>query len=338
MGQCLITLNDALVSKQPIVLKNDDILYPDADGKIYLQNCEEIKLLCSGKNNNVKTSFSSFGQLVTLTCYNNEFVLNDNTYNFESFTCQNIPQSDSQEIGKCNENGQKIQLGFNIITKFLSRITLCFNPQELTTYWTSNKIIPNEYKCKDETTNFKKDFFQINPDQVYKGSGFDRGHLTPRCDFPTAHERRMTFYYVNTSPQIPNFNRNNWKGLESVIRTNVNRNKKELTIYTGTTQFKSYLNQIPVQKYFWKVVIEPISKKGIAFVGVNDDTNNNVSSPCVIIKCDQITWLRGTFLPKMSDYKKGIIYCCTIQNFRNIPNIQLPPEVTYFTGGVLTTM
>lgn len=196
---------------------------------------------------------------------------------------------------------------------------------------------PRDYSCQIcDTTNWKKDFFTIKPDEAYNHSYFHKGHLTPKCDFYSGAEKRMTFYYVNSSPQVPDFNKKNWRDLEGVLRTNAARANKKLVIYTGTTQSIGYLNEIPIQLYFWKVVIEPISGEGIAFVGVNN-VKKIVNNPCGINNCGSITWLSRAFKDRITILTKGLIYCCTVQEFKKIPNIQLP-DLIEFRGGDLIRM
>ncbi len=53
----------------------------------------------------------------------------------------------------------------------------------------------------------------------YKGSGFDRGHLAPAGDNKSSCKAmKETFYLSNISPQVPQFNRGYWRGLERHVR------------------------------------------------------------------------------------------------------------------------
>lgn len=53
----------------------------------------------------------------------------------------------------------------------------------------------------------------------YKGSGFDRGHLSPAANARSSPERmKETFYLSNISPQHPLLNRKYWLKLEKYVR------------------------------------------------------------------------------------------------------------------------
>ncbi|XP_044263559.1 uncharacterized protein LOC123010599 [Tribolium madens] len=343
-ASCSFNLDTDLNGKSPLVILNNDILLPDNEqGKVTLSNQAQIQLLCSGSNNHLNVINSQNGYLETATCKNDKFILpNGNSYKFQILKCQNPPMSYAQDVGQCNAGARLIRFGFALSpSNFLEKITLCFDAQRLATYWSRNILRPSPYSCQvRDRVSFKTDFFKmihttINPEREYYHSGYDKGHLTPRCDFFTGPEKRMTFYYVNTSPQTPKLNSGNWKTLEGVIRTASNRAKRTLVIYTGTTETIRHLVQIPIQKYFWKAVIDANSGEGIAFIGVNS-VGTSVSSPCLIVNCQQVMWL-GSLRLKFSDAGKGTIYCCAINNLRNIPNIQLP-VLSEFRGGILWNM
>nr|QJD55729.1 DNA/RNA non-specific endonuclease [Tribolium castaneum] len=341
IASCSFNLDSNLDGKSPLVIKNNDVLLPDNElGDVELSNYDQVQLLCSGSKNNL---IQYHGYLVTATCRNGKFTLpNGNSYNFKVLKCQNTPMPHAQEIGRCNAGAKLISLGFTLgETNFLEKITLCFDAQRLTTYWSRNKLRPSSYSCQiHDRGSFKIDFFNaihstINPDEVYLHSTFDRGHLTPRCDFFTGPEKRMTFYYINVSPQNRKLNQGNWKTLEGVIRTASKGAKRTLVIYTGTTDTRKYLKkQIPIQRYFWKVVIDANSGEGIAFIGVN--SVEDVPSPCLAVDCQQIMWLGSSRL-RFSNISKGAIHCCAIDNLRNIPNIELP-TLSEYRGGLLRNM
>ena len=53
----------------------------------------------------------------------------------------------------------------------------------------------------------------------YKKTGYDRGHLVPAADMRLSFGAYTeTFLYSNCSPQLPGFNRGQWKVLESWTR------------------------------------------------------------------------------------------------------------------------
>lgn len=61
----------------------------------------------------------------------------------------------------------------------------------------------------------------------YTNSGYDRGHLSPSGDMPTAEADAETFSMANVAPQAPHFNRGSWEQAESLVR--------DIAVYVGET-------------------------------------------------------------------------------------------------------
>lgn len=155
-----------------------------------------------------------------------------------------------------------------------------------------------------------------------------RGHLAPAADFPLQPMQSATNFLVNTFPQWNTINQGNWKILENKIRDFATRYKYVLTVYTGGFGLLSYndANNNPaviylspkdkclgVPKYIWKVIYHDESKRGIAFVSVNDpyanfDESHNL---CTNI-CEGTKWND----PKFRDFTRGYIYCCEVDELR----------------------
>lgn len=82
---------------------------------------------------------------------------------------------------------------------------------------------------------------------------------------------------------------------------------------------------MPVPRMFWKVLYNPATHAGIAFVGLNNPYQAEATIAadirCTDI-CGQITWLSWT----QKDIKKGYSYCCEVNDFR-----KAFPELPAFT-------
>ena len=84
-------------------------------------------------------------------------------------------------------------------------------------------IVDLDAAVVERADNFRSDYrvpemFRADL-EVYKGSGYDRGHLVPSADQrDTDVQNSETFLLSNMSPQKPKFNQKIWKKLESAIR------------------------------------------------------------------------------------------------------------------------
>ncbi|XP_044737667.1 uncharacterized protein LOC123299356 [Chrysoperla carnea] len=158
-----------------------------------------------------------------------------------------------------------------------------------------------------------------------------RGHLTAKADFIFGAQQRSTFYYINTAPQWQIFNAGNWNDLEYSTRKFSGDRNVELEVYSGTydtcqlpdkngksTSIYLLLDDnnrpaIPVPKYFWKVLYNPITKEGTAFIGVNNPYffDNTTDVFCTDV-CDQISWVSWN----RKNVTLGYGFCCDVNEFR----------------------
>ncbi|MBM3338456.1 MAG: DNA/RNA non-specific endonuclease [Betaproteobacteria bacterium] len=112
----------------------------------------------------------------------------------------------------------------------------------------------------------------------YEGSGYDRGHLVAagnHVDDPVALAE--TYLLSNIAPQVgPGFNRGIWRSLEEAVR-NYAQCTSDFLIVTGVyfaennTEMKTIGDgRVGVPLGFYKVLLEPSTRRMIAFLAKNE--------------------------------------------------------------------
>ena len=196
-----------------------------------------------------------------------------------------------------------------------------------------------------ETSNQqnKRVLFKLNLNcwQVGKSHYFARGHFAPDGDFIDAASQDATYYYLNAAPQWQSFNNGNWKALELATRKLAAGLRRTLTIYTGGYSILTLADDqglqkpiylatdsnnnglIPVPKYYWKVVHDPLSNRAVAFVGINNPHLSGVAGGDVFCRdvCDQVPWVTWNRLKIPSGYT----FCCTVAQLKQ--NVAYAPEL-----------
>ena len=106
----------------------------------------------------------------------------------------------------------------------------------------------------------------------YKGSGFDRGHMAPAGDMPTAQAMAQSFSLANMVPQAPEHNRGVWaKSVEAATRKYAARASRDVYVITGPAYEPSIAQspsigpgKVRVPKYFFKLVCDQDANKAWA--------------------------------------------------------------------------
>lgn len=109
----------------------------------------------------------------------------------------------------------------------------------------------------------------------YKGSGFDRGHMAPAGDMPSARAMAQSFSLANVVPQAPKNNQKAWNGIEQATRKYAMRAKGDVyvisgPIYEGKPKTIGN-NRVWVPKYLYKLVYDAATGRAWAHWIENTD-------------------------------------------------------------------
>lgn len=154
-----------------------------------------------------------------------------------------------------------------------------------------------------------------------------RGHLAPNADFIFYSWMDATFHFINVAPQWQSFNGVNWVGLENGARDFVVDKAIDAIVYTGThgvmkladvngNMVEIYLhnkNQLPVPRFFWKIIYDPIGNAGVAVVGVNNPHVQEINETYQLCPAlDNPTILDRVSQPE--NIERGYIYACRVED------------------------
>ena len=140
----------------------------------------------------------------------------------------------------------------------------------------------------------------------YKGSGFDRGHMAPAGDMPTAQAMAQSFSLANMVPQAPGHNRGVWaKSVEAATRKYAARATGDVYVITGPVYVPSIADspsigrgQVRVPKYLFKLVYDEQKGKTWAYWQENSDSVMGLPQ----ISYEELVKLTGiSFLPSIKN-------------------------------------
>ncbi|HTN66490.1 MAG TPA: DNA/RNA non-specific endonuclease [Burkholderiaceae bacterium] len=109
----------------------------------------------------------------------------------------------------------------------------------------------------------------------YRGSGFDRGHMAPAANMPTAQAMAQSFSLANMVPQAPVNNQRAWAGIEKATRKYVMRAQGDVYVITGPV-FEPHANvigpnRVHVPSYLYKLVYDATTNRAWAHWIANTD-------------------------------------------------------------------
>lgn len=147
--------------------------------------------------------------------------------------------------------------------------SICYRESYEQAEWSAYMLSDSQLeKNTSRTDDFRPDLMistQSASLADYKGSGYDRGHLTPAADMAFSDSAMSeTFFMSNMSPQAPQFNRGVWKYLESQVRDWV-KTFGRVYVVSGPILEKAAdeyefigKNKVSVPEYYYKVILVPL--------------------------------------------------------------------------------
>lgn len=160
---------------------------------------------------------------------------------------------------------------------------------------------------------------QIDPKR-YQGTGFDKGHLAPNADMPTADAQYDSFSLANIAPQNAEHNRKIWRHIETHIR-HLTRQFGESFVITGVLfngEQVAMMNGVFVPTHFYKAVYFPNKNMGIVYYSPNDE-----SGTYRLLSFEEFYQLTG-----IEPFKKSIINTPnpSTSNPHSVFSIRLPTQ------------
>jgi endonuclease G len=171
-------------------------------------------------------------------------------------------------------------------------LTISYNPRHKQANWVFYELGPEQLRnCVQRNDNFRPDPALSDDDSAsladYKGSGFDRGHLSPAADNKWSKESMSeSFLLSNVSPQPPRFNQGIWGRLENLVRAWAMKSGG-LWVSTGPVLEDSLRsigrNHVSTPNYFYKVLVSKRTHETLAML-LPTDASGDLSRYAVTVQ------------------------------------------------------
>jgi hypothetical protein len=261
-------------------------IWPDTEEFIYASDIDGISHIARGDSVDFfcSSGFSTPGlntNLITAQClFGKTYVYNGQQFHISNFVCNSYPYHIAQRTNEtCYGGARLVRIGFEVGTRFLRVMDVCFDELLERTHYVKYELIPANTKFQSgfpRPAFIEGGFFpgrdmntvysQISQrakisellgstllgDQLVQASTdfyMARGHLAAKADFIYGSEHRATFHFINAAPQWQIFNGYNWERVEDSCRRIVGEHRLTLDVYTGTYDTLSFkdINGVPRQ-------------------------------------------------------------------------------------------
>ncbi|MCF8999625.1 DNA/RNA non-specific endonuclease [Acinetobacter nectaris] len=193
--------------------------------------------------------------------------------------------------------------GFNVMYSGMSKTPL-WSAEHLTVERLSHKIKRQDSFHEEE---------RISPEfratlRDYKGTGFDRGHMSPNGDMPDMLSQADSFSLANMVPQAPKNNQDIWRKLEEATRSTVTKQKHDAYVITGPIFSGRKLSTIGNGVFVPSAVFKAVYYPQTGVIGAYYAPNNNSLDVHVVSVCE-IEDLTGINLfPTLNESTKRKVY------------------------------
>jgi len=154
-----------------------------------------------------------------------------------------------------------------------------------------------------------------------------RGHCAPNADFIFYSWMDASYHFINVAPQWNIFNSGNWMYFEIGCRDFAVERSLDLVVYTGTHGvcqledvdgemvdiFLYNGDRLPIPRFYWKILYDPLAGAGVAVVGVNNP-HLTVIPPDYILcpPLEDHPILSNVYHPE--DIQKGYMWACRVED------------------------
>ena len=193
--------------------------------------------------------------------------------------------------------------GFNVMYSGVSKTPL----------WSAEHLTPQRLSVKikredsfHEETRIPEQYRAVLAD--YRGSGYDRGHMSPNADMSNKVSQADSFSLANMVPQAPKNNQQIWRELEEATRAMVTKQKQDVYVITGPTfegsRLKTIGHGVIVPTAVYKAVYYP--KQGVT--SVYYAPNNNTKQVKIISICELEDKVGINIFPQLTEQQKRNVY------------------------------
>jgi endonuclease G len=154
-------------------------------------------------------------------------------------------------------------------------LTISYNPEHKQANWVFYELGRNQLRnCVQRNNNFHQDPELDDRDAAtledFKGSGFDRGHLSPAADNKWSPRAMAdSFLLSNISPQPPRFNQGIWGKLENLVRAWALK-KGGLWVTTGPVLQRGLAtigdSRVSTPRAYFKVLVSQATHQALALL------------------------------------------------------------------------